>query len=536
MNSTLKSQLITVIGLLTLLAVGIGLLGLFGLGRANEGLKTIYENRTVALEQVSRIDRLLVQSQLALVEAIQDSMAATIKIKSNLIEKNIAEMDQTWATYSRTARSDEERRLADAFQADRDKLINSGLRQTIKAMSDGDLAKAGELQDKVQALAIPLRKSVDALRKLQVDEARNEYEKAGQRYDALRIAVMAVILLGAGVGGGLGYYLIRHVYRQLGGEPSYAQNIVKQIASGDLTVRVNLRAGDQTSLLFEMQSMQQKLASTIGEIRASTEAINSASNEIAMGNMDLSNRTESQASALQETSSSLTDLANTVKTNANNTRQANEMAQSASDVAVQGSTTVLQIVDTMGSINASAKKITDIISVIDSIAFQTNILALNAAVEAARAGEQGRGFAVVASEVRNLAQRSAAAAKEIKQLIGQSVEEVNRGSAIVANAGATMNDIVESVRRVTAIMTVISAANEEQRHDIDQVSSAMAQIDDATQQNSALVEEAAAASQTLKDQSEILSVLVSSFKLELVAVEIGAPQGAPLRHTLALPV
>lgn len=536
MKNTLKSQLITVIGLITLLAVGIGVLGLFGLSRANEGLKTVYENRTVALEQVSRIDRLLVQSQLALVEAIQDSMVATIKIKSDLIEKNVAEMDQTWAAYSRTAHSDEERRLAEAFQSDRDKLINSGLRQTIKAMNDGDLAKAAELQDKVQALAIPLRKSVDALRKLQVDEARNEYEKAVERYDMLRIAVMAVIVLGGIGGGALGYYLIRHVYRQLGGEPSHVQNIVQRIAAGDLTVRINLSAGDQSSLLFEMQSMQHKLAATIGEIRASTEAINSASNEIAMGNMDLSNRTESQASALQETSSSLIDLSNNVKTNADNTRQANQMAQSASDVALKGSTTVLQIVDTMGSINASAKKITDIISVIDGIAFQTNILALNAAVEAARAGEQGRGFAVVASEVRNLAQRSAAAAREIKQLIGHSVEEVNRGSAIVANAGATMNEIVESVRRVTAIMTVISAANEEQHNDINQVSTAMAQIDDATQQNSALVEEAAAASQSLKDQSELLSVLVSSFTLHQVVPEIKAPRGAPVRRALALPV
>lgn len=238
-----------------------------------------------------------------------------------------------------------------------------------------------------------------------------------------------------------------------------------------------------------------------------------ASQEIFTGNMDLSNRTENQASSLEETSASLVDLTNSVKTNAENTRLAFQLAQSASEVALQGSGTVAEITDTMGSINASAKKITDIIGVIDSIAFQTNILALNAAVEAARAGEQGRGFAVVASEVRNLAQRSASAAREIKDLIGQSVEAVNHGSTIVSNAGATMDEIVASVKRVTDIMTIISAANAQQHDDINQVSLAINLIDDGTQQNSALVEQAGAATESLKQQSIVLGELVRTFKL-----------------------
>jgi len=514
MNNTLKSRLTFVIGLITLLAVAIGILGLVGMGKANDGLKNVYENRTVALEQISRIDRLLVQSQLALVEAIQDSMAATIKIKSALIEKNIAEMDQTWALYLKSEHHEAERQLADTFQADREKMINDGLRKTIKAMSDGDLALAGELADKAQALAIPLRKSVDALRKIQVDEAGNEYDNANARYAVLRALVIVAILLGGIAAGTAGYFLIRNVYQQLGGEPSYAQHIVHSIAAGDLTVDVQVRSGDRKSLLFAMKCMQRTLFETMSEIRNATDTITTASEEISIGNMDLSSRTENQASSLEETSASLVDLTNSVKTNAENTMLANQLARSASEVAQKGSGTVLQIVDTMGSINASAKKITDIISVIDGIAFQTNILALNAAVEAARAGEQGRGFAVVASEVRNLAQRSASAAREIKELIGQSVEEVNHGSVIVSSAGATMNELVESVKRVTDIMLIISAANAAQRDDINQVSSAITQIDDVTQQNSALVEQAAAASESLKQQSVVLGELVRTFKLD----------------------
>jgi len=513
-NTSLRSRLTIVVGFIALMAVGIGVLGLFGMDKANDGLKTVYENRTVALEQISRIDRLLVQSQLELVEAIQDSMAATIKKKSEQIEKNIAEIDQTWDIYSKSELSANERQLAVSFNGDKQKIINDGLRATMKAMGDGDLAHASELLDTVQSLSVPLRKSLDALRKIQVDQAKGDYQQSNSRYQILRGIVIAVIVGGGLLAGALGYFLIKNVYSQLGGEPSYAQEIVHSIAAGDLTVAVELRADDNKSLLFAMKSMQQKLSHTMREIRDSTDTIATASNEISLGNMDLSSRTENQASALEETSASLIDLTNSVKTNADNTRQANQLAHSASDVAHRGSTAVLQIVDTMGSINASARKITDIISVIDSIAFQTNILALNAAVEAARAGEQGRGFAVVASEVRNLAQRSAAAAKEIKELISRSVEEVNHGSTIVASAGATMKEIVDSVQRVTEIMTVISTANEEQRDEINQVSSAINQIDEGTQQNSALVEEAAAASESLREQSEVLAELIRTFTLD----------------------
>jgi methyl-accepting chemotaxis protein len=307
--------------------------------------------------------------------------------------------------------------------------------------------------------------------------------------------------------------ITRSLLKQLGGEPDYAADIASQIAAGDLSGIIDTDNGDTESLLAEMKTMRDSLVNIVGQVRVGTDTIATASREIATGNLDLSSRTEQQASSLEKTTASMKELTTTVKQNADNAREANKLAASASDVARQGGVVVAEVVDTMSSINESAKKIVDIISVIDGIAFQTNILALNAAVEAARAGEQGRGFAVVASEVRSLAQRSAAAAKEIKTLIGDSVEKVEIGSKLVGQAGATIDEVVSSVRHVTDIIAEISAASQEQSSGIEAVNLAIIEMDGMTQQNAALVEEAAAAAQSLQDQAGELAKVVSIFKL-----------------------
>ncbi|MBV6325212.1 methyl-accepting chemotaxis protein [Duganella violaceipulchra] len=303
---------------------------------------------------------------------------------------------------------------------------------------------------------------------------------------------------------------LRHT---IGGDPEYVSEIAQQIAGGDLSANIKTHDSDRASILYGMKSMQARLADTIGEIRRSADTIATASGEIASGNMDLSARTESQASSLEETAASMEELTSTVNQNADNAVQANQLVLSASSVAEKGGHVVSKVVQTMDTINASATRIVDIISVIDGIAFQTNILALNAAVEAARAGEQGRGFAVVASEVRNLAQRSAGAAKEIKELINASVESINAGSVLVAEAGTTMDQVVASVSRVTQIMSAITEASSEQSTGIGHVNMAITEMDSVTQQNAALVEQAAAAAGSMQEQAGLLAELVSRFKL-----------------------
>jgi methyl-accepting chemotaxis protein len=304
-----------------------------------------------------------------------------------------------------------------------------------------------------------------------------------------------------------------------------AVEIATTVAGGDLSSEIEAKGSDETAeLLRALASMNHSLHAIVCDVRNGTETIASASGQIAAGNLDLSARTEEQASSLEQTASAMEQLTATVRENAEHARQANALAGSASDVALKGGSVVARVVDTMGTINAASRKIADIISVIDGIAFQTNILALNAAVEAARAGEQGRGFAVVASEVRNLAQRSAAAAKEIKALIEHSVETVDAGSVLVAEAGSTMHEIVESVRRVTDIMGDISNASREQELGIGEINLAVAQMDAVTQQNAALVEEAAAAAEALEQQAGALARTVSVFKLEDSAVSSLPPR------------
>ncbi|KZT16552.1 hypothetical protein A1D30_14005 [Acidovorax sp. GW101-3H11] len=339
-----------------------------------------------------------------------------------------------------------------------------------------------------------------------VDDIENSF----WRNTAILLSIGAVLMLIVAL---MAWQMLRSLVHQLGGEPQYAADVVTQIAEGNLAVDVQTLPGDTTSILHAIRAMRDNLSHLVKQVRDSTDSINTASSEIAAGNGDLSARTESQASALQETAASMEQLTSTVQQNAANAKRADELARAASDMAVRGGDVVQQVVGTMGSIDQSSRKIVDIISVIDGIAFQTNILALNAAVEAARAGEQGRGFAVVASEVRSLAQRSAAAAKEIKGLIDDSVAKVGVGTQLVEQAGATMGEVVAGVKSVTTMVAEISAASGEQSAGIAQVNQAISQMDQSTQQNAALVEEALAAAQSLSQQAVALSQTVGQFRV-----------------------
>ncbi len=419
----------------------------------------------------------------------------------------------------------------------------SKLAQQVFAVVENEIIKAENLGYAPPAYYALTTSSIDAQFKV-IDLGLAELKEIlSTRASSLRMAklrMMGIIVTLFVLMAGLIWLITRSLVRQLGGEPEYAAEITRRIASGDLSAEVVTRAGDMTSLLAGMKTMNDNLKRIVGEVRTGTESISTGSKQIASGNADLSSRTEQQASSLEETASSMEELTSTVKQNAENARQANQLAAGASEVAVKGGKVVGEVVSTMSSINESSKKIVDIISVIDGIAFQTNILALNAAVEAARAGEQGRGFAVVATEVRTLAQRSAAAAKEIKTLIGDSVHKVEDGSRLVDEAGRTMAEIVAAVKRVTDIMAEISAASQEQSSGIEQVNQAIVQMDQVTQQNAALVEEASAAAESMQEQARGLVAAVSVFKLTHgaaagPAASPAARQAAPAEPTSAVP-
>jgi methyl-accepting chemotaxis protein len=414
------------------------------------------------------------------------------------------------------------------------KWLENAVDPTIKlrrAGSDADMAavvaaeQAGKGKD-----------GMDSMRKLVADIKADETRLMAQRGQAVTslASSMSITLIGGGlVAVAVALAMSMWLARNITGPIAHAVEVARRVAGGDLTARVEVTSKDEVGqLMTALRDMNTALLDIVSRVRSSTDTIATAAGQINVGNQDLSSRTEEQASSLEETASSMEELTSTVKQNADNARQANQLAANASETAVRGGDVVARVVTTMGSINESARRISDIITVIDGIAFQTNILALNAAVEAARAGEQGRGFAVVAGEVRTLAQRSAAAAKEIKELIGDSVEKVEAGSRLVDQAGTTMEEVVGSVKRVSDIIGEIAAASDEQRIGIEQVNQAITQMDQATQQNAALVEEAAAAAESMQDQAHELADLVGTFHTghDAVAPRASRP-AAPSRST-----
>ena len=732
-DSSIRVRMITAIVALSLLLLAVGGLGLFGMGQSNASLKEVYEDRTVPMEQISNIQKMLLKNRLNMTDSLITPTGDVIRMNTTEVERNIAEITKTWEVYSASNLAPEEKSLADKFAADRKQFVAEGLKPAIAALRANDIKGADRIVvDKIRPLYVPVEEGIQKLMQWQLEAAQMEYHKSVVHYDSIRNQAITIIGLGAllalwamftvifgvlrpmqkavgllqSVAQGnfnnlivperademgklmnsvrsmqisLGFniaeaarianenlrikigldnvstsVMISDVNRniiymndavselmktaendlrkalpnfsasklmgssidvfhqnpahqksmlenlktphrtqiEVGGrtfsltaspvindrgtrlgaalewkdrtaevatekeianivdasvQGDFSQRIgiqgkdgffkqlgeainklmetsdrglqevvrmLNSLAKGDLTDRItNEYHGTFGQLKDDANATSDKLKEIIVQIIESTDSIGTASQEIATGNLDLSQRTEEQASSLEETAASMEELTSTVKQNAENARQANQLASTASTVAVKGGAVVKEVVNTMSSINESSRKIVDIISVIDGIAFQTNILALNAAVEAARAGEQGRGFAVVAAEVRNLAQRSAGAAKEIKALIGDSVEKVETGSKLVDDAGKTMEEIVNAVKRVTDIMSEISAASLEQSQGIEQVNQAITQMDEVTQQNAALVEEAAAAAESLQEEAQSLTHSVSVFKL-----------------------
>src|SRR5471032_1503691 len=432
--------------------------------------------------------------------------------------------------------TDEDRAMLDSVAVVRNKYM-AARNAIAKAKAAGDAATAQRLmQQDFLPLSVEYENGLQAL----LDHQRKIIDITAEDNDAVAIRsrnlLMLLAVLVVGFGMVFAWWLTRGITRPI----NQAVAVARRVADGDLvdhdhTAATSYAADEPGQLLQALHDMSTNLVTIVGDVRLGTDNIATASCQIAAGNLDLSSRTEQQASSLEETASSMEELTSTVKQNADNARQANVLAASASAVAVRGGAVVSDVVRTMASIDASSKKIVDIIGVIDGIAFQTNILALNAAVEAARAGEQGRGFAVVASEVRNLAQRSAGAAKEIKALIDDSVGKVADGTRLVGQAGSTMDEVVDSIRRVTDIMGEISNASSEQTHGIEQINEAIAQMDHVTQQNAALVEQAAAAAEAMQDQAGKLAQAVCIFKLDeaeprpAIAARQPAPRWSPGR-------
>ncbi|MFN7857722.1 MAG: methyl-accepting chemotaxis protein [Acidovorax sp.] len=507
----ISTQLTLLIGFLSIILMAIGGVGLYGISASNAALRSVYQDRTIALGQLADVQQGMLHNQISIGIMLLEPLPELISKLNAKIDLEKSRIDKVWDAYIAVPRKPEEERIAKEFVERRTKFEEEGVKPTIKALTLNDPSKAVDYGlNKMPALYEATRELLAALVKIQMDEARNAYNAAEERSEVIYWSSIASVVMGLVLAALAGYLLVRKISRAL----TQAVDVSNRIGSGDLTPQIPETGHNEIgALLGALRNMQADLVSVVSAVRSGSEGVANASSEIAVGNNDLSLRTEQQAASLEETASSLEDLSQTIKQNADNASQANQLAQSASAVAIDGGNVVNQVVETMKDINESSKRIAEIISVIDGIAFQTNILALNAAVEAARAGEQGRGFAVVASEVRSLASRSAEAAKQIKALIGASVVRVEHGTRLADKAGATMIEVVGSIRRVTDIIAEINTASSEQAFGVQQVNAVVRQMDQTTQQNAALVEQIAAAASSLKIMADEQVRAVAIFSL-----------------------
>ena len=499
---------------LTTAMVLVAFFALEGMYHSNLALNRVYQHRVVPLQQIKSVSDAYAVNIVDAGHKVRDG-AFTIAQGQESIAKARRDIQAQWNAYLATELTSEEKQLASKFQQLQVK-ADTAITQLEKILQSEDKValELAEFAARTMYPALdPLQDVLGALVQLQLDGAKQEYVDAEEDFDLTLVGVLSLLAAAIAVALILGYLVARSIVRQLGTEPAVAAALAQSVARGDLTVAIELQPNDTDSVMAQLKQMQQSLVAVVAAVQDSAETVSSASSQIAEGNADLSARTEGQASSLEQTAASMEEFNASVRQNADNTRQADQLAHAAYEIADEGGAVVAKVVATMKNIDRSSARIADIIGVIDGIAFQTNILALNAAVEAARAGEQGRGFAVVAGEVRTLAQRSAAAAKEIKDLITESVERVGEGSALVDKAGGTMQEVVNSIRQVNELMREINTANAEQSQGVAQINEAVTHLDQGTQQNAALVEEMTAAANSLNRKARDLLSTVNVFKL-----------------------
>jgi methyl-accepting chemotaxis protein len=511
---TLRQTLLGGFSLVVVALLVVALLGWRSGQQTSTALHDVYVGTAEPLQELGTVHYLVARNRIVLMDAMLQAKPEATAKRLSQYGKQQERIAEIWKSYSSRSLSSQEQQAAKVLSEALRKLDQGGFEPMATALKTEKYEAARTALDEgISPLNPPVVDAMEALMKLQLQAASDHFNAAEQSAKRLQMVSVVVTLLGLGLGAGAAFFITGRVLRQLGAEPQSLAAVADRVASGDLSEVEGAHRAPTGSVLASMSAMRDSLSKIASQVRSASDSMATASGEIAHGNLDLSSRTEQQASSLEETAASMEELGATVRQNADNARQANQLAQGASQVATQGGEVVTQVVQTMRGIQDSSRRIADIISVIDGIAFQTNILALNAAVEAARAGEQGRGFAVVAGEVRLLAQRSADAAKEIKTLISASVERVESGTALVDRAGQTMQEVVDSIRRVTDIVGEISSASTEQSEGVRQVAAAVSQMDLATQQNAALVEQSAAAADSLRQQAAGLVQAVAVFRI-----------------------